>query len=87
MRVRLRLKQPYTWPSRNPNKPNTNNIGFVQTAHPKFLVGAKYRFEDLHPYSGGGDLNPDHYHYFEGRTFVVTNTPPGMFMDFDLMEI
>lgn len=76
MQVRLTLKKPYTWPSRDPEKPNANNCGFVNTID-TLVVGQIVTFESLHPYSLGGDLNENHYKYFEGRTYRVSRHQNG----------
>ena len=70
-RVRLTLKQPYTWPSRNPEKPNQSDCNFIQTID-TLAIGQVVTFESLRPYSLAGDLNEDHYKYFEGRSYQVT---------------
>lgn len=87
MRVRLKLKQPYTWPSRNPNKPNSNQYGFIETID-TLAIGQIVTFENLHPYSNAGDLNTDHYKYFEGKSYKVstfTNSKRETF--YDLIEV
>lgn len=76
MQVRLTLKQPYTWPSRNPEKPNSNDCGFVQTNR-NLSIGDVVVFEDLNPKSLAGDLNTDHYKYFRLKAYKVTRHQNG----------
>lgn len=66
--VRLQLISPYNY-----GKGYSNSIGFVRTIA-LLGIGQVFKFEDLHPYSLGGDLNVDHYKHFEGKTFKVTST-------------
>ena len=78
MRVRLTLKQPYTWPSRNPNKPNQNDYGFVETKQ-DLQLNQKIVFAELGATSNAGDLNPNHYKYFLGKNYLVTMDPNGFY--------
>ena len=70
MRIRIRLKQEYTYPSNDPKKPNKTDCGFVHTSL-KLKIGQQVTFEDLNPQSNGGDLNTEHYKYFRGKVFKM----------------
>lgn len=85
MRVRLKLKEPYEWPSKDPENPNKNQIGFVITDW-KGQIGDTVSFEALNPQSMAGDLNTDHYRFFAGKTFKSVN-PPYHNITVELLEI
>lgn len=76
MQVRLTLKTPYTWPSKYPDKPNSNDCGFIQTPW-SFAIGDEVSFEQLNATSLAGDLNINHYKYFKGKTYRVTRHQNG----------
>ncbi len=85
MRVRLKFKEAYTWPSRDPQNPNKNTIGFIQTE--VFVpMGGTIVFEDFYPDSYGGDLNVDHYKYFMGRRFQRVE-PPNSYIKYEFVEL
>ena len=85
MTIRLQLKDEYEWPSRNPEKPNRNKIGFVQT-DAVLPIGKRVIFEDLNATSEGGDLNPKHYKYFKGKEFESVK-PPFPHIAVELLEV
>ena len=81
MRIRLKLKNPYTWPSRNPDKPNVGQITFIQTNESLPDIGHIIEFRDLKPFIEGGDLNENHYKYYENKYYVRVAGDKVMFND------
>ena len=81
-RVRLSLKEAYTWPSRDPKKPNSSDCNFVETSK-ALRIGDVVSFEQIKPFSYAGDLNEDHYRFYQGKVYRVTVHPNGFF---DLIE-
>ena len=76
MRIRLTLKEAYTWASKYPDKPNQNDCGFINT-NKALKIGQVVSFESLRPTSNAGDLNTDHYKYFQGKSYEVTKHQNG----------
>jgi hypothetical protein len=85
MRVRLKLKQPYTWPSRDPKKPSQGQVNFAQTRL-TINLGDVVSFEDLQATSLAGDLNTNHYKHYEGRKYKSV-PPPFSTISCELAEI
>jgi hypothetical protein len=81
-RVRLSLKEAYTWPSRDPKKPNSSDCNFIKTSK-ALIIGDVVSFEQLKAHSNPGDLNEDHYRFYQGKIYQVTVHANGFF---DLIE-
>ena len=69
--IRLLLKTPLTWPSKNPKKPHKMEVGLV-TINKKRLpfMGQTVSFEDLKPFSNPGDTAEYLYPQLKGRRFT-----------------
>lgn len=70
MNVIISLKQPYI------HTKVPNSWGFINTDLP-LQVGQTVSFEDLKPYSYGGDLSIEHYQYFKNKEYRVTKNETG----------
>lgn len=67
-KLKLILNTPYSYGKQK----YKSDYGFVHTRE-KIEIGQILKFEELNAISEVSDMHPDHYQYFAGKTFKVTN--------------
>ncbi len=87
IRIRLTLKEPYYWGQ--PDNLCEGQVTFVKSlAATGIGIGNEVCFRELYPFSESGDLNDDHYKYYDGRRFVaVEKEYPDARYDIELKEM